>query len=87
MSVASGSKLNYYSGVGGLGFETGIINLANSTGKRVYRSLRKMDDPKFGLFNTDSITGQYPWHHPAGSVGQLIYYGNNIVVGTRARAL
>ena len=33
--------------------------LANSTGKRVYLSLRDKDDPNFGVLNTDSVTGEY----------------------------
>ncbi|MBO4801418.1 MAG: hypothetical protein J5545_06070 [Bacteroidaceae bacterium] len=50
--------------------------LADATGKRVYLSLRDKKDPKFGLVNTDSITGQYIYNstrHPYEGSSKLNY--------------
>ncbi len=42
-----------------VGSEEEATTLANSTGKRVYLSLRDKDDERFGVMNTDSVTGEY----------------------------
>ena len=42
-----------------VGTQSEAQTLANSTGKRVYLSLRDKDDPNFGVLNTDSLTGEY----------------------------
>ena len=45
-----------------IGTESQAQSLANSTGKPVYLSLRSKDDDRFGILNTDSVTGNYVYN-------------------------